>query len=102
MALYLFLVLAADREGRSYYRDRSIGEILRLSPSELAVTRAELIGAGLIAYRAPNWWIRGLSRPPPSPAGRPASPCHYGGPVPIRGIVPEALKQLLQSLEEKL
>jgi hypothetical protein len=112
MALYLFLALAADREGRSYYGDRSIAEILRFSLSELAAARGELIAADLVDYRAPYWWVRSLSAPMPQsrqcnhrsieplPVSRPSStdrpPCD---PVPIRGMVPEALKALILSLE---
>lgn len=105
IALYLFLVLAADREGRSYYGDRSIGEILRFSPDELIAARAELIAAGLIAYRTPNWWVKGfssLAQPPPLPAHRPCASSRLSGePAPIRGAVPEALRELIRSLEER-
>lgn len=106
MALYLFLVLAADREGRSYYGDRSIGEILRLSPPGLAAARAELLAAGLIAYRAPNWWVKNLSSPAkalPPLEPRPCASSHPSRePAPIRGAVPGALRELIRSLEEHL
>lgn len=102
MALYLFLVLAADREGRSYYGNRTIGEILRLSPVSLAAARAGLIAAGLIVYRAPNWWVKGLSLPSPFSEDRsrafPSSSSEF---TPTRGIVPDGLKSLLRSLEGK-
>lgn len=106
MALYLFLILAADREGRSYYGDGAIAGILRLSPSGLAIARDELVSGGLIAYRAPNWWVKGLSslaQPPPPPAHRPCASFRPSGePAPVRGIVPEALRELIRSLEEHL
>jgi len=36
LALYLFLVVVGDRQGRSFYADRSTTEILRLSgPSSI-------------------------------------------------------------------
>lgn len=107
MALYLFLVLAADRDGRSYYGDRTIGEILRLSPSELAHARSELIGAGLIGYQRPNWRGETLSHPARRLSQRPAPrPCAdtrpSDEPRPICGLVPEGLKALLNSMEEKI
>lgn len=104
MALYLFLVLAADREGRSYYGDRSIGEILRLSLPDLAAARADLIRAGLIRYQRPNWWVKGFSsraQPPPSEHRPCAAPRHSHEPLPIRGVVPGALRDLIRTLEGK-
>lgn len=105
MALYLFLILAADREGRSYYGDRSIAEILQLSSSGLTQARSELIEAGLIDYRRPNWWVKNLSQPA-KPLRRPiVQPCAHSRSSddlqPIRGIVPAGLRALLQSMEEK-
>ncbi len=105
MVLYLFLVLAADREGRSYYSDRSVGEILRLSPTMLDGARSELIKAGLIDYRRPYWWVKTLSRPRPvchPAAGHGAVSRQYGSELrPIRGVVPDGLNILLKSIEEK-
>lgn len=104
-ALYLFLVLAADRDGRSYYSDRSIGEILCLAPTVLAGARSELIKAGLIDYRRPDWWVKTLSQPKPvcrPEVGHDVVSRQYGGELkPIRGIVPEGLRTLLKSMEEK-
>lgn len=126
MAVYLFLVIAADKEGKSYYRDSSIADILRLSPSSIASARAQLFAAGLIDYRAPNWWLKNLRAPSPGEcqttpssrvAGQVRSRTAFGASSPlqhseeqqrpsgdlraVRGIVPEALKALIRSLEEK-
>jgi hypothetical protein len=60
LALYLFLVVVGDAQGRSYYADRTIQGILRLSDSDLSVARDKLIEAGLINYRGPYWWVRNL------------------------------------------
>lgn len=122
MATYLFLVLAADRDGRSYYRDSTIGEILRLGASAIAKARSELLAAGLIDYRAPDWWLKSLSaepaplsppavrpvgrRGPPGPAAPPRGQAcppavpPQSDPRPIRGAVPAALRELIRSLEE--
>ena len=68
MALYLFLVVVGDRQGRSFYADRSITEILRLSGPRLHQAREELIQEGLISYRRPYWEVKNLpQRRDPNP-----------------------------------
>ncbi len=58
MVLYLFLVVVGDREGRSFYSDQSVSEILRLDSAVLSGARKELITEGLIGYRRPYWEVR--------------------------------------------
>lgn len=110
MAVYLFLVLAADRDGRSFYSDASIMGILRLPGLKLTHARQELIEAGLIRYRRPYWWVESLTRarPPATPLSCAQSsalqredrpPCPL--PMPARSVVPEALRELIRSLEER-
>jgi len=60
LALYLFLVVVGDAQGRSYYADRTIQGILRLSDSDLCLAREKLIVVGLIDYRRPYWWVKNL------------------------------------------
>jgi hypothetical protein len=60
MILYLFLVVVGDPQGRSFYSDRSITEILRLSGPKLHHAREELISEGLISYRRPYWEIKNI------------------------------------------
>ena len=62
MILYLFLVVVGDRQGRSFYADRSITEILRLSVSAFNHAREELISEGLISYRRPYWELKNLTQ----------------------------------------
>ena len=62
MILYLFLVVVGDRHGRSFYSDRSITEILRLSGPKLDRAREELISEGLISYRRPYWQVENISQ----------------------------------------
>lgn len=105
MALYLFLILAADREGRSFYGDRSIEEILKMSSSDLAEARTELVEAGLVDYRRPYFWVKTLSSPRSQRQAVTKSPdiCRPASePEPIRGIVPVGLKLLIKSLEENI
>jgi hypothetical protein len=60
MVLYLFLVVVGDRQGRSFYADRSITEILRLSGPQFHHAREELISEGLIGYRRPYWEVKNI------------------------------------------
>jgi len=51
-ALYLFLCLAADRDGVSFYRQEKICDTLGLAWDEFHVARDRLIGLKLIAFEA--------------------------------------------------
>src|SRR3990170_497041 len=62
MILYLFLVVVGDRQGRSFYSDRSITEILRLSDPQIDHAREQLISEGLISYRRPYWELKNLTQ----------------------------------------
>lgn len=48
--LYLFLVLAADRHGVSFYRKEKICEVLGLDWGAFEIARDRLIDLGLIAF----------------------------------------------------
>jgi hypothetical protein len=60
MILYLFLVVVGDRQGRSFYSDRSIMEILRLSGPKLHHAREELISEALVSYKRPYWEVKNI------------------------------------------
>ena len=60
MILYLFLVVVGDRQGRSFYSDQSIMEILRLSGPKLNHAREELISEALISYKRPYWEVKNI------------------------------------------
>jgi len=67
LALYLFLLTAADAQGLSYYSDASLGRLLRLDALQLSAARQRLIQADLIAYRKPLYQVLSLDRvDPPS------------------------------------
>jgi hypothetical protein len=51
-SLYLFLVLAADRNGVSFYRKEKICDILGLDWGEFEVARDRLVNLHLIAFEA--------------------------------------------------
>ena len=57
MVLYLFLVVVGDRDGRSFYKEETIQDILRLSQRKLISARSQLTGEGLIEYRRPYWLV---------------------------------------------
>lgn len=60
LALYLFLVVVGDREGKSFYAEQTIMEILRFTISEWKYSLEELIESGLIEYRRPYFWVKSL------------------------------------------
>lgn len=70
MSLYLFLLVVGDREGRSFYSEVSIMEILRLPKEALSAASAQLMEEGLLDYRRPHWWVKALE--PQQRAGRPS------------------------------
>ena len=75
LALYLFLLTVADREGVSYYRDQTICAMLRWDHGQLESARNELLRNDLIAYRAPFYQVLDLDpEPAPAPAHPPAEP----------------------------
>ena len=49
-SLYLFLALAADRHGVSFYRQEKIGDLLGLDEQALAVARDRLMELRLLAF----------------------------------------------------
>lgn len=56
--LYLFLVVVGDRDGRSYYAETTVMDILRLGKRELDAARLQLTEEGLlIEYRRPYWRV---------------------------------------------
>ena len=48
--LYLFLCLAADRQGTSFYGDARIRSYFQMSLTEIELARKELIDKDMIAY----------------------------------------------------
>jgi hypothetical protein len=60
LALYLLLVTVADRQGLSFYSDKTAARLLCLSEAELRHARLGLLQAGLIAYEAPLYQVLSL------------------------------------------
>lgn len=70
--LYLFLALAADRNGVSFYRKESICETLSLSFQQFDIARDRLADMKLIAYQpysilSPNGYYQVLPISTPAP-----------------------------------
>ena len=105
LALYVFLVCAADAQGLSYYSEPRIAQLLRLDPQTLRQARRELLGLGLIAYQKPLYQLLSLEaectadspaeqllrdepdpEPPPSTCGR--------RDLPLKATVERLLQQL--------
>jgi hypothetical protein len=66
--LYIFLCLAADRQGMSFYGDARLGSFFDFHPYELELARQQLIAKDLIAYDGHLYQV--LSLPPPPAARR--------------------------------
>jgi hypothetical protein len=103
LALYVFLVCAADAQGLSYYAEPRIAQVLRLEAQTLRQARQELIGLGLIAYQKPLYQLLSLegeltagSPPQPPRAARdPEPPLPASSPrgLPLKATVERLLQQ---------
>lgn len=76
MALYLFLVLAADRYGVSFYRKEKICDQVALDFPAFEAARDRLVGAKLIAFErysacTPNGYYQVLAVADQGPEPRP-------------------------------
>jgi len=60
LALYLFLVVVGDREGKSFYGESTIMKILKLKSEDLKKARIQLVKEKLIRYEAPHWWLQDI------------------------------------------
>lgn len=57
LGVYLFLIMAGDSQGLSYYSEASICKNLSINMIELTKSRQELINADLIAYENPIYQV---------------------------------------------
>lgn len=60
LSLYLFLVVVGDPDGKSYYGERTIGEVLRLDSDHFRCARRELVDAGIVSFSSPYFWVKNL------------------------------------------
>jgi hypothetical protein len=91
LALYLFLVLAANRHGVSYYGYDAICEILHMPLECYLVARNHLIDKDLIAFDGTRFQVLSLPHEPqPPPPDRPLETCEdfkERDPATIRALV---------------
>ena len=85
-AFYLFLVLAADRNGVSFYRKEKVCDILALDFQQFEVARDRLTDLNLIAYQ-------------PYTA---LSPNGYYQVLPIQTAAPNFAQNIMEPLTKKL
>jgi len=50
LALYVLLVMVGDRRGMSYYRDETLGSILKVAPHRLSEIRHALLDRDIVAF----------------------------------------------------
>jgi len=84
--LYLFLILAADRNGVSFYRKEKVCDILALDFQQFEVARDRLIDLNLIGYQ-------------PYTA---LSPNGYYQVLPIQTAAPNFAKEIMEPLTQKV
>ena len=91
LLLYVFLVLAADRYGLSYYSYNRICSLLQLSTEQYITARDGLIKKDLIAFNGTLFQVLDLPQKP-----LPGSVvCHRSkneNPAPIAGLIQQNLK----------
>ena len=61
IALLVFLHLAADKSGLSFWSDATIARKLHLSEGDVIEARFRLVAKGLVAYRYPLYQLLPLS-----------------------------------------
>jgi len=91
LLLYVFLVLAADRHGLSYYSDDRICLLLQLSADQYITARDALIKKDLIAFDGTLFQILDLP-PKPLPKSAVLRRSKHENPVPIAQLIQQSLK----------
>ena len=74
--LYLFLCIASDRRGLSWYGDARITTILKLSPAELPAAQNELTDLDLVEFDGRIYQVLSLPSPIQRSTATPAPPRH--------------------------
>ena len=86
IVLYLFLILAADKNGISFYRKEKMCETMSLDYNQFEIARDRLITMKLIAFESYSA----------------LSPNGYYQVLPIESMAPDYSKQIVEKLTEKL
>lgn len=93
--LYLFLVTVCDSQGLSYYGEKSVCQMLSLTPAALGQARECLQECGLIAYEKPLYQVLSLG-----PQEQPFSAGLEPARIRPAGGRPESLGAILAVLAE--
>jgi hypothetical protein len=93
MLLYIFLVLAADRYGLSYYSYDRICSLLQLSVEQYITARDGLVKKDLIAFDGTLFQVLELP-PKPLPGSAVCRRSKNENPVPIAGVIQQSLKAI--------
>jgi hypothetical protein len=94
LLLYLFLVLAADRYGLSFYSCNSICSLLGFSADQYQKARDGLIGKDLIAFDGTIFQVLSLPAPLNTYRHQESRSVRGKGPVPIAQVFQQSLKGL--------
>jgi len=60
IALYLFLVSVADKDGLSFYSEARIAGTLKQTREDVARARQRLVDLGMLAFEAPLYQVLAL------------------------------------------
>ena len=93
LLLYLFLILAADRNGLSYYSYDRICSLLQLSVEQYITARDALIKKDLLAFDGTLFQVLDLP-PKPLPGSAVCRRSKNENPVPIAGVIQQSLKAI--------
>jgi hypothetical protein len=91
LVLYLFLILAADRNGLSFYSYDRICSLLHLSVDEYVAARDSLINKDLIAFDGSLFQVLQLPSKP-FPTTRLPARSTKQSPLPIARVIEQSLK----------
>ena len=91
LLLYIFLILAADRYGLSYYSDDRICSLLHLSVEQHITAREDLIKKDLIAFNGTLFQVLELPQKP-LPASVVSRRSKNENPAPIAGLIQQSLR----------
>ena len=92
LLLYLFLVMAADRYGLSFYSCNSICSLLGLTVDQYLKARGGLIAKDLIAFDGTIFQVLSLPEPSDTCRRQQLRPLREKGPVPVAQVFQRSLK----------
>lgn len=94
LLLYLFLIMAADRQGLSYYSFDKICSLLSITPDDYILARDNLIGKDLIAFDGFMFQVLSLPEKPvnkPTPALSSKEDMQLKDPATVQQIILKSL-----------